>query len=239
MTIMTKTEILDLIQRMAAQNNGKAPGSQRFSSETGLRKSDWYPKLWVRWGDAIREAGLQPNSLVVAPPDEELIHRYIALIREIRRFPIESDLRLTPNLRGLARLGNKRERAGKVLDYCRSHIGFEDVIPMCEAIMSVDLKPAEDVSTTSVRGIGYVYLVKHGNRAEYKIGRTKNPMRREGEIGIELPEKVHPVHSIQTDDPSGVEAYWHRRFADRRKQGEWFALTLNDIRAFKRWKRIF
>jgi hypothetical protein len=238
-TIMTKTDILDLIRRMATLNGGKAPGSQLFASETGLRKSDWYPKLWVRWGDAVREAGLQPNSFVVAPPEEELICRYITLIRKLGRFPIESDLRLTPNLRGLARLGNKRERARKVLDYCRSRIGFEDVIPTCEAIISVDKRPAESMSSTSSRGLGYVYLLKHGSRAEYKIGRTTNLLRRQGEIGIELPEEVHPVHSIQTDDPSGIEAYWHRRFANRRKRGEWFDLTLDDVQAFKRWKRIY
>lgn len=86
---------------------------------------------------------------------------------------------------------------------------------------------------------GYVYLLKHGSRREYKIGHTNNPLRREGEIGILLPEKVTPVHVIKTDDPSGVENYWHRRFAEKRKEGEWFALSAGDVRAFKRWKRIF
>ena len=86
--------------------------------------------------------------------------------------------------------------------------------------------------------MGYVYLLKHGSRREYKIGRTNNRLRREGEIGVELPEKIEPIHVIETDDPAGIEAYWHRRFAEKRGEGEWFDLSPDDIKAFKRWKRI-
>lgn len=77
--------------------------------------------------------------------------------------------------------------------------------------------------------IGYVYLLKHGARHEYKIGRANNRLRGEGEIRIELPEKVEPIHVIETDDPGGVEAYWHRRFTSKRKEGEWFSLTTQDV----------
>jgi hypothetical protein len=58
------------------------------------------------------------------------------------------------------------------------------------------------------------------------------------EIGVELPLRLEPIHVITTDDPVGVETYWHRRFAEKRLKNEWFALSPDDVRAFKRWRRI-
>jgi hypothetical protein len=99
--------------------------------------------------------------------------------------------------------------------------------------------PEVDEADSVPAAVGYVYLLKHGTRREYKIGRTNNALRREGELGIQLPEKLQPVHYIKTDDPAGVESYWHTRFARKRKEGEWFALTAHDVRALKRWRRIY
>lgn len=84
-------------------------------------------------------------------------------------------------------------------------------------------------------GDGYVYMVKLGKH--YKIGKTfRFPQERQKEIGIKLPEELERVHVIETDDPTGIELYWHRRFENRHSNGEWFALTKEDIRAFKRRK---
>jgi hypothetical protein len=82
--------------------------------------------------------------------------------------------------------------------------------------------------------IGFVYLIKSGRF--HKIGKANSAGRREYEIGLQLPEKATTIHVIRTDDPSGIESYWHNRFAQKRKNGEWFDLSAADISIFKRRK---
>ena len=81
---------------------------------------------------------------------------------------------------------------------------------------------------------GFVYLIQSGHF--FKIGKTNALGRREYELKIQLPEKTKTVHSIRTDDPTGIEAYWHKRFEICRKNGEWFELSRADVIAFKRRK---
>ncbi len=113
---------------------------------------------------------------------------------------------------------------------CRSHSGFEDVIQICEQTsLSSEGIPADEPHDGD---IGWVYLIKSGKH--YKIGKTNSLGRRGYELAIQLPEKATTVHSIKTDDPTGIEAYWHKRFETKRANGEWFKLEGTDISAVKR-----
>ena len=69
-----------------------------------------------------------------------------------------------------------------------------------------------------------------------EIKRTASVGRQEYELSLPLPEKAVMVHVIKTDDPGGIEVYWHSRFALKRKNGEWFDLECSDVSAFKRRK---
>ena len=118
----------------------------------------------------------------------------------------------------------------EVLYYCRGHGQYADVIPMCEAYVPRDERALDVAAEPGVEGC--VYLAKSGRH--YKIGRSSAVGRRAYELAIQLPEKLTLVHSISTDDPTGIEAYWHKRFESRRGNGEWFELSAQDVKAFRR-----
>lgn len=241
---MDKQEIIEEIRRTATLNKGKALGQERFVKETGIKKGDWYPYHWLRWSDAIKEAGLAPNQLSVAFSKDIAIEKLIGLIQEIGHFPVHGEFRIKakqdatfPSHGVFENFGGKQKLAAAVVSYCRTHGGLEDIIEICtEHIGEDESAPTENTEAVIEDGDGFVYLMKSGRY--YKIGRTDAVGRRHREIKTQMPEELEVVHHIKTDDPSGIEAYWHKRFADKRKNGEWFDLTRADINAFKRRKKF-
>jgi len=238
---MDKEYIINEIKRTAKENGGVPFGRQRFASETGIKFTDWYGKYWATWGDALKEAGYEPNAFQKAYNDEYLIAKLIELIREIEKFPTSGEIRLKahsdrsfPSHGVFNRIGNKQEKANKIGEYCKKHGDLGDVLEICLPLCSSEKQIKDNDIDNNVENFGFVYLMKSGKH--YKIGRSSSAERRAYELKIILPEKVELVHKIRTDDPVGIEAYWHKRFEDKRKSGEWFALTGPDIKAFKRRK---
>ncbi len=237
--MVTKSHILDEIRRTAKENGGMPLGTRRFYAETGIKQSDWLGKHWARWNDAVREAGFEPNVLQAAFKDDLLLERLAQLTRELGRFPSRPELRLRarsdssfPDSKTFERLGRKAELAARLAKYCEARPGYEDLVGLAKAAVS-HTPPPESTPADSVE-FGYVYLIKSGRH--YKIGRSNAVGRRERELAIQLPERAIVVHSIKTDDPIGIELYWHRRFEEKRGNGEWFALSPQDVAAFRRRK---
>lgn len=189
------------------------------------------------------EAGYTPNTFQAKTSDKVLLEKYIGLARELGRIPIEGEIRRKarsdasfPHHGAFNRFGGKQKLLATLAEFCRQNSGFEDVLALCGEHAHTSAHASTDKGREAKVATGFVYLMKSG--PHYKIGRTNSVGRRGSELAIKIPVPPTTIHSIETDDPVGVEACWHRRFADRRGEGEWFALSLDDIKAFKRWKRI-
>lgn len=238
--MITKEKILEEIRRTAKGNGGVPLGRGKFERETGINQYQ-IAKFWSSYGAAQREAGFEPNTLNTAHDLEFLKESMVSLIREIGKFPVPADLSVKrnqdsnfPSPKSFDRLGNRLEKLKKISDYAQEK-GYSDVVAICAPLLEISKPEIQD--TDSDEMLGEVYLFKSGRY--YKIGKTNDTVRRGTELRIQLPEKLDLIHSIKTDDPSGIEAYWHRRFDAKRMNGEWFDLSASDIKMFKRWKRIY
>lgn len=240
---MDRDEILAEIRGAAESNGGKPVGRERFLRQTGITEYQ-IGRHWSRWSDALRDAGFEPNAMNVAYDDDFVMEKLIDLTRRLGHVPTRTEIRLErlsrdssfPTVNVYSRFGKKNDLVGKALGYRRERSGYEDVAAILEAAY---VAPSEaDERDDSDSAPGFVYLAQ-GHRGEYKIGRTNLVDRRLPELGATGPVELTLVHKIETDDPPGVESYWHKRFAESHMRGEWFKLSASDVRAFKRWRRIY
>jgi hypothetical protein len=237
---MDKATILSEIKRIA-DANGKAPGRTVFEKETGVKMHVWYPHLWLRWSDALGEAGLQPNTLQKAFEKTALFEAYAKFAIELGRLPVDGELKRRaranvdfPSSQTFQqRFGNRLELIRQLTEHCKANAVFREILPWCETYLSRKPAKSEHIQRQT---LGFVYLIKSG--PHYKIGFSNAAGRREYELAIQLPTEIKTLHVIKTDDPSGVEAYWHKRFESKRIRGEWFALDRYDVAAFKRTKNV-
>jgi hypothetical protein len=236
---MDKERIIAEIKRTTAENGDVPPGVARFATITGIKRGVWRGKYWRSWSEALIEAGFAPNVADEARTQKQLVLAMIKLVQQHQRFPTHVDLRWErrfddtfPSHRTFERLGDRPTRIALVRAYAMEHPEYRDVLDLLPA--SDDDKDVDETGSDTASVDGAVYMLKLGKH--FKIGKSFRVPQRHREISLELPEKPDVVHVITTDDPTGIEAYWHKRFEARHTNGEWFALTREDIRAFKRRK---
>jgi hypothetical protein len=238
-----REHIVSEIKRIAMEDGGKPPGKISFRKRTGISESDWSGKIWSRWGDALVEAGFQPNKLQDRLPSELVLGQYIEACRHLGKIPSSTELRLYLGQREkcishntfFKHFGGREGLLRALLEHALSE-GEIDILAMMPAGISntqVVQKTGEKELSVAIAE-GWVYLLQSGDY--FKIGRSDDIEKRVKQISVAMPEKLELVHAIRTDDASGIEAYWHRRFSSKRANGEWFKLSSTDIKAFKRRK---
>jgi hypothetical protein len=228
-----RERILEEIRRLTKESS-TPPGVLAFKRETGIQEHDWRGVYWARWGDALTEAGFAPNEWQGKHSTELVFAKFIKACRHYSRVPTSAELQIYargledfPGAKSLfGHFGSKEALLEHLRAWVTDKAEFADVADM--------LGSGKAKAPSSNQKEGLVYLIKSGGH--YKIGRSDELERRVREIRISLPEAATLVHSIRTDDPAGIEAYWHRRFGEKRANGEWFKLTSADVAAFKRRK---
>lgn len=77
-----------------------------------------------------------------------------------------------------------------------------------------------------------IYLMVDNSNGYIKIGKSKNPKYREGTLQSKKPE-THLI-SIWTA-PASIEKELHKKYASKRKRGEWFQLSFKDLDEIKEY----
>jgi hypothetical protein len=233
----SKESIIAAYNDLVKEAGGKVIGEAVFARETGISSFYWRGGYWRSWSAFQAAAGHLPNQPTQKIPDDVLLRRYSELVLELGTIPTEADLNLKrrqdrsfPDKMGFRRWGDRNALLSRVTEYCEGKKEFEPVLELLSRGASKTL----DHRLGSLQIQGFVYLLRSGKY--YKLGRSNAVGRRLRELAIQLPEKPNTIHVIETDDPEGIEQYWHRRFADKRQEGEWFKLSAEDVSAFKKRK---
>jgi Meiotically up-regulated gene 113 len=238
--VITKEQILSDIRRLGKQRGGHI-SLDAFLAATGMKEHQLLGKFWARWNDAITEAGLRTMEFGCPRTEEEtVIEAFAQLIETLKKWPTETELRLErgrnesfPGIRVLRRVRNMPDFVSRLSAYCIASENLSNAAKIAaERIGAEEVEPRLDGHAPIN---GYVYMMRSGRR--YKIGHTTSPSRRHREVRLDLPDPTILIHAIPTDDPAGIESYWHLRFSSKRvRDTEFFTLDASDVAAFKRRK---
>ena len=132
---MTRDEIIASI-RALAEELGRVPGEAKFSSDTGITRSELWSVGFSKYSEAVAAAELKPNQFNAALDTAEMLAKLAGLTRELGKFPSKGDLKVArgsdkslPSYEAYFRLGGNSYAAVPMLlyDYCLSDEAWGDV----------------------------------------------------------------------------------------------------------------
>ena len=84
---------------------------------------------------------------------------------------------------------------------------------------------------------GIIYLVRCDGEKYYKIGVSRNLLKRITDIEHDCPFYIVLLFWAYTPDPFQVERDLHTQYANKRIKGEWYRLTRKDVEDIRRLLR--
>ena len=123
----------------------------RFVQATGNTEYDIF-RYWPRFGDALKEAGLEPNKLNSAYDEALLSEKLVGLTRTLGKVPTTAELRVErarddptlPSATTYELFGSTSELLGRVLDCCRKRPEDQDVAAIIEMARDEAPRPRDD-----------------------------------------------------------------------------------------------
>lgn len=236
-----RSHIVSEIKRIANANGGQPPGSSLFVTETAIGEHKWRGRYWANWGNALKEAGFEPNQWTKRLDSDSIVRKVARLTIDLGHVPSNSEMNI------LRRSDSEVPSPKTVGEHFKKAALLRELVALGErdpefaglvAIVPTDTASRETKSLPPTDTVGWVYLFSYGTN-RYKIGLAKSVERRFVTLDGHSPDAIEIVWKIRTDDPPGVEGYWHKRFADQRIKNEYFLLSKQDVAAFKRWRQIF
>lgn len=232
----TREQILAEFKRVTAKNAGRPLGQRAFEK---LIPNRFWRYKWESYGALCRDAGFPANSRPSRHADDALLAALIPFVRARRKFPTYREQAVerhnnnafpSPNSL-ISHFGSQAGATTALLAYSRQRPNLGDIVEILTAGENRSQTGGMTVPDPVV-GFGYVYLFKYSQK-RYKVGKSDSPPNRHAALG-----RPEIIHFIRTDDPDGIEKYWHERFKERDLGHEMFALTLADVNAFKLRKKF-
>lgn len=236
----TKEDIIAEIRRLAPERGGRI-SIRAFCSATGIPEHQILGAHWSTWNEALTEAGILTSSFFQPKTqDASVIEAFVQLVHRLKKWPTQTDLLLErrrnrsfPSVPVVRRVKRELPFASRIVSYCSGRTDLVDVLRIAAEVAKSEKAETPVPIRASIHG--YVYMMRSGRR--YKIGHTNSPSRRHRDVRLDLPDPTTVVHTIATDNPVGIEAYWHGRFSSKRvRDTEFFSLEASDVAAFKRRK---